>query len=80
VAHFSDLWNDGLFGPFRTKYLGQLLQVLGRRLSDAKHGVAQPGHAERSEFLIEELYAQLAREERNILDNSETNAPLFVLG
>jgi hypothetical protein len=40
MSHVSDLWNDGSMCPIDAKHLGELLEVLGARLSDTKHSIA----------------------------------------
>ena len=71
---------DRSLGPIDTKDIGQLFQVDGSRLSYAKDGVSQPGHAETSKFLVKELHSKLRSEQGDVLDDGLTNSPLLVLG
>jgi hypothetical protein len=59
LAHSHHLRNNGIIGPLNAENLGQLLQVLGRRLTDREDGVAKPAHAQAAELLIKELYTEL---------------------
>jgi hypothetical protein len=78
VAHVRDLRDDGPVGPLDAEDLGKLLQVLGGRLADAKDGVAEPAHAEGRELIVEELDAELAREEGDVFDDGQTHPPVLV--
>lgn len=80
LAHLDDLGQNGSLGPIDTENVGQLFQVDRGRLSDAKDGVSQPGHAEAPELFVEKLHAELRCEEGNVLDDGLTNTPLLVLG
>jgi hypothetical protein len=73
LAHSHDLGDNGIVGPLDAKDLGQLLEVLGRRLTDREDGVAEPA-------LIKELHTQLRCEKRNVFDDGQSNTPLLVLG
>lgn len=79
VTHGHNLGNDRLARPLDPKYLGQLLEVVGCRLSDREDGVSQPAHAEVAQLLIKELYAKLAGKEGDVLDDSQSNTPLLIL-
>lgn len=50
------------------------------RLTDRENGVAEPAHAQTAELLVEELDAELAGKQRNVLDDGQPDAPLLVLG
>lgn len=80
LGHGRDLWHDRLARPLDAKDLCELLEVLRAGLTDAEDRVAEPGHAECAELLVEELDAQLACEQRDVLDDCQTHAPLLVLG
>lgn len=80
LAHLDDLGQDRSLGPVHTENVGQLFQVDRGRLSDAKDGVSQPGHAEAPELFVKELHAELRREEGNVFDDGLTDTPLLVLG
>lgn len=80
LTHGHHLGDNRLLGPLNAKYLCELLQVLGSSFSDRENGIAQPSHAEITQLLIEELDAQLAGQKGNVFDDSETHAPLLVLG
>lgn len=77
-SHGHYLGNDSLICPLNAKYLSQFLQVMCGCLSNREDSVTQPAHAECGQFFVKELYSQLAGKERNILDDSEANSPLFV--
>jgi hypothetical protein len=40
------------------------------------HLVPQPGHAERPQLVVKELYPELAGEKRDVLDDRQTDAPV----
>ena len=42
--------------------------------------IDQPGHAQRVEFVVEELHAELSGQEGHVLDDGEAHPPLGVLG
>jgi len=56
LAHRCDLGNNCIAGPFDTKDLRQLLEVLSCRFSYREDGVAEPAHAQCAQLVIEELY------------------------
>jgi len=80
LAHSHNLRHDSLISPLDAEHLGQLLQVLCRRLADAEDGIAKPAHAQAAELLVKELDAQLRCQQRDILDDGQPDAPLLVLG
>jgi len=80
LAHLDDLRQDGPLGPIDAKDVGQLFQIDRGRFSNAKHGIAQPGHAQAPELFVEKLHAELRSEQGNVLDDGLTDTPLLVLG
>lgn len=80
LSHGHHFGNDRLACPLHTKYFCELFQVLRGSFSDRENSVSQPSHAQITELLIEKFDTQLAREEGNIFDNSQTNSPLLVFG
>ena len=78
LTHGNDLGNNRVSSPINSKDLGELLEVVSRRFSYREDGVAQPAHAEVIELVIEELNAKLTGQERNVLDDGQTDAPLLV--
>lgn len=80
LTHGHDLGNDCLVGPLNAKDLGELLQVLGRCLTNGENGVTQPAHAQAAELLVEEFDAELRGKEGNVFDDGQTDAPLLVFG
>jgi hypothetical protein len=80
LTHGHDLGDNCLVGPLNTENLRELLQVLGRSLTDGENGVTEPAHAQAAELLVEELDAELRGKKGNVFDNSETDTPLLVLG
>lgn len=80
IAHSHHLGNNGLACPLHAKDLGQLLEVVRRRLANREDGVAQPPHAQGTQLLIEELNSELAGQQGDVLDDSQANTPLFVFG
>lgn len=80
LPHGHHFRNDRLTCPFHAKYFCELLQVLRGSLSDREDSISQPTHAQITELLVEELDTQLASEEGNIFDDSQTDSPLLVFG
>lgn len=74
------LRDDVLLRPFRAELLGEAAEVVGRRLADAVHLVPEPAEAELPKLLVEELHAELRRQQRDVLDDGEADAPVAVLG
>ena len=66
--------------PLWPENLGKLLEVLNSRLSDCENRVLQPGNTDRVELFVEECLTELACKNRELLDNTEFDAPVFVLG
>lgn len=79
ASHLQYLRYDGLSCPLNTEYLRQPLQVHSRSLTDAVNVVPKPRHTEVAELLIEERHTELVCQERDVLDNRLSNAPLLVL-
>lgn len=68
-------------GTWEPHYLShELLQVVSGRLADGVNMVDQPGHAERAQFLIEELHPELACKQRHVLNDGEPDPPFGVFG
>ena len=80
LAHGHDLGHNGILGPLNAEYLGELLEILSRGLTNREDGVAEPAHAEAAQLLVEELYAKLGGKEGNVFNNGQTHTPLLVLG
>ena len=78
LAHTNDLGYNLNFGPLDAKDLGELLEVDGRSFANAVDVVAQPGHAQVAELLVEEGLAELSSQQRDVLDDGLSNAPGFV--
>lgn len=72
--------NDSPSGPLDAEDLGQLLEVDGCALTNAENVVSEPTHAKVAELVVEELDAELRREERNVLNDGLSHAPLLVFG
>ena len=66
MTHRHDLGNDCLVGPFNTENLGELLQVLGRSLTDGENSVTELAHTQTAELLVEELDAELRGKKGNV--------------
>lgn len=79
LSHGHDLGHDRLVSPLDAEDLGELLQVLGRSLTNREHGVAQPAHTQTAQLLVEELYAELRSKKGNVFDDGQADAPLLVL-
>jgi hypothetical protein len=79
AAHSDNLRDDSLVGPLHTKDICELLQVLSASLTDAEDGITEPTHAEVGKLLIEEFDAELRGQEREMLDDCQSDAPLLVL-
>ena len=79
-AHCHDLWQYRLAGPFDTKDLCELLEIVRRSLSDGEDRVAEPAHAKTTELLVEELDAKLAGQQGDVLNDGQSDAPLLVFG
>jgi len=79
-SHRENLRDDRPAGPLDSEDLSQLLEVDGSGLPDGEDVVSEPGHAEVSELVVEELDSELGREERDVLDDGLSNSPLLVLG
>lgn len=77
-SHSHNLWNDGFVCPFNTEDFSQFLEVVCCCFTDRENRITQPAHAESRELLIEELNTQLACQERNVLDDGQSNSPLLV--
>lgn len=67
-SHRHNLWNDGLVGPFHAEYFGEFLEVVCSCLPNGEHCIAKPCHAKSRKLLVEELYAQLACQKRDVLN------------
>ena len=78
LCHDGNLGHDGRARPLDAKDFRKLLQVLRASFPNAEDGVAEPGHAERAEFLVEELDAELGSQERYVLDDGQAHSPLLV--
>jgi len=78
VTHFHHFGNNGLLRPFDSKHFCQFPQVDRRSFPNREHWVSQPTHAEVRELIVEELYAELFRQERDIFDDRLSDSPLFV--
>jgi len=79
LSHDSNLGHDGFASPLDAKDLCELLEILCAGLADAKHGVAKPRHAQRAELLVEKFYTELRGEQRYVLNDGQSYAPLLVL-
>jgi len=79
IAHGHHLGDNGLTRPIDTKDLCKLLQIVCRCLTDGEDSVTEPAHTEGTQLLIEELDTQLARQQRDVLDDGQANTPLLVL-
>lgn len=80
LAHSHHLWDYGFAGPVDAEDFSQLLKILRGCFSNGEDSVSEPTHAQGAEFLVEELHAELAGEQRNVLNNSQPDPPLLVLG
>ena len=78
LRHRGNFGHNRFLRPLDPEHLGQLLQILSRSLADAKHCIAQPAHAQTTEFLVEEFHAQLTRQQRHVLYNGQPDTPLFI--
>ena len=78
LSHCHDLGDDSIICPLYTEDLCELLQILGGGLTDRENGISQPAHAKAAQFLVEEVHTQLRRQERNVFDDGQPDAPLFV--
>jgi len=78
LSHSCNLGHNSIVGPFNTKHLCEFLQVLCAGFTDAEDSVAEPGHAQVAELLIEEGHTKLAGEQRHILNYCQTYTPLLV--
>ena len=65
--------------PFDAEHLGKTLEVHRGRFSNAVDVVTKPRHAEVAQLLVEECNAELLGQERNVLDDRLSDAPLLVL-
>ncbi len=57
-----------------------MLILLGGGVPDHVDAVGEPGEGKVDELLVEEGDTELAREQRNVLDDRKAHAPLLVLG
>ena len=80
VTHSHDLGDNSLAGPFDTKDLSQLLEVVRRRVADREDSVAEPSHTQAAKLLVKELNSELAGEQGNVFDDGKSDAPLLVFG
>ena len=80
ARHVEHLGYDGVLGPLVAELLDELLEVVGCGLANREHVVEQPVGVQVVELLVEELDAELAGEQRHVLDDGEAHAPLGVLG
>ena len=80
IAHLQDFWDNRRPRPLHSKHIRELLQIDSRGFSDRKDRVAEPGHAQRAELVVEELNTKLSSQQRNVLDDGLSDTPLFVLG
>jgi len=80
VTHLHHFGDNSLLRPFDSKHFCQLPQVDRCGFSDREHRVSQPSHTEVRELIVEELNAELFREERNVFDDRLSDSPLFVFG
>jgi hypothetical protein len=80
IAHRQHLWNNGGFCPLDAKDVRQLFEIDRGGLADGKDGIAEPGHAELAELVIEKVDAELRGEQGNVFNDGLADAPLFVLG
>lgn len=79
VTHSHHLGNDRLACPLDSEDLRKLLQIVRRGLADGEDGVSKPSHAQGAELLVKELNPELTRQQRNVFDDGQANAPLLVL-
>ena len=77
-AHFNNLGQDRLLGPLDAKHIRQFLQVVHGGLPNAEDAVTEPSHTQAAELFIEELHAELGREQGNVLDDGLSDSPLLV--
>lgn len=80
LAHCHDLGYNGICRPVNTKDFCQVFEIVCAGFTDAKHRVAKPAHAQTTKLLVEEFHAQLAGEQRDVLDDGQTDAPVLVFG
>ena len=78
-AHLEDFGHDSAVRPLGAEDFSEALEVLRRGLADGEDVVAEPGHAEAAELLVEEGDAELGGEQRDVLDDRLAHPPLFVL-
>lgn len=70
LPHGSYLGNDGFACPFHSENPSQFLEVLCSSLSYREDRVAEPAHAESTEFFVEEFDTKLTRKKGYIFDDS----------
>ena len=66
--------------PLSPENLSDLLVVLNCSLANRENWVLQPGGANGLELLVEELLAELASKNGDLLHHGQLDAPVFVLG
>ena len=79
-AHIDNLGKDTRLGPIWTKHNHQLSKIVNRSFSDRIDAISQPRHAQVAQLFIKELQSKLMSEQRNILNDCQTNSPLLVFG
>lgn len=79
-SHGENLRDDRPASPLDAEDLGQFLEVNGGGLPDREDVVSEPRHAEVAELVVEELDAELRREQGDVLDDGLSDSPLLVLG
>jgi len=78
-SHGNYLGHNLSPSPLYTEYLRKFLQIDGRGLPNAVHSIPQPRHAQTRELLIEELFAQLRGQQRDIFNDRLSYPPRFIL-
>lgn len=61
--------------PLHTEDLRQFLQIDGRGLPNAVHSVPQPRHAQTRELFVEEFFAKLSGQQRDIFNDRLSHPP-----
>ena len=74
-SHCNNLGHNLRPGPFHTEYLCQFLQVDGCGFPNAVYSVPQPRHAQARELFIEELFAQLRGQQRDVFNDRLSYPP-----
>ena len=79
LPHGHNLGDNGVIGPFHSKYLCELPKVLSGRFSNRENSVTEPSHAKVAKLFVEELNSELTGKKRDVFNYGKTNAPLLVL-